>query len=347
MTKRWLWPGVLLATATAVALVAATLVYLRAPVPPGAASGPWPTVSLFGRAGSLGTLGSLSDGPAPATLASGQSFASHAVSGWSFPAGVRAGGAVVAKDGTVMLPTATQSYDPAATTARDLAIATYQPRTDRFALVPITHADTLRASSIGDLLVLGDAVVFTTTANDPAAPALGVLSTSEGGWRVAKQWTLAELGLVPGGLARITRLPDSGDLIATRLNGDIVAIRMAGPDRDGRYTARVMATYTHHSPGFPLSSGYLTADPTRRRPDERFALSLIPHDPKNRNQPPVLQEFRYDAGAGSISAVSAPIIPGDLSEDHIPQGFSVIVYDRRGWLWAARQLGFRGRRRWP
>jgi hypothetical protein len=234
----------------------------------------------------------------------------------------------------------------------------------------------------------GQAVAFTTGPaypGDPAPshgwPVLGILTEVDGGWRVAggdgwrNQWTGGELRAsqpphsqracpeepgAPGqsgcrGLGELVGLPASGHLIVAQAgspgwyNGQLMALRLTGPDPAGRFTVAVAGSYLYPNVRDPETGDYLDlefhalqADPTGRIGDERFVVGLRDLDPDG-DRPLVIQEFRYDAATGRIDPVSAPALPGDRAGPDGPlYGYSATVYDQHGNLWAARHQWLAG-----
>jgi hypothetical protein len=293
------------------------------------------TITLHGRDGSFGVLGA---GAAAEALPSGQPLAHRPVSGWSFPAGTQAGATTVASDGTVLV--AGTGFEE---TPEPMPIAAYRPDIGASTLLPEV------AASIADLEPVGDAAVFTA-----AGPALGVLSTVEGNWRVAQTWSGADLGGVSR-LGTLVVLPGSGHLIAAVLPdpdsdepGGVLALALTGPHPDGRFGVTVTGRYqlpddvydpVNGNPLQLIASG-LHADPTRAAGDERFVVVL--HDRLDIERPLALQEFRYDPAAGSLQPVSAPTISGTQNDNGDYLGFASAIYDRDGNLWAARNINVLG-----
>jgi hypothetical protein len=290
------------------------------------------TVTLHGRDGSFGVLGA---GVPAEALPSGQSLARWPVHGWTFPAGAQAGATTVASDGTVLVAGA--GFDETQETAEPMPVAAYRPGTGAATVIEQV------APSIEDLAPVGDAVVFTA-----AGPVLGVLTTVEGHWRVAQTWAGADLGGVSR-LGTVVALPGSGHLIAAVLPdpesdqpGGLLALALTGPDPDGRFGLTVTGEYQLpdrvYDPvnGNPLQlfAFGLHADPTRAAGEERFAVVL--RDRGADERPLVLQEFRYDARAGTLEPVTAPTISGSQTANGDYLGFASALYDRDGNLWVAR-----------
>jgi hypothetical protein len=216
-----------------------------------------------------------------------------------------------------------------------------------------------------------------------AWPVLGILSKVDGAWRVVDQWSggrlrasappeseragepgagaralneraCPELARATGhsdcrGFGELVSLPSSGDLVVAQADG-LVAIRVARPDAGGRFTAAITGHYRYPAIQDPQTGDDvdlvlrdLHADPTGERGDERFVVGLRDRGDEEGVRPLVIQEFRYDAAAGTIVPVSAPTIPGDqASEDGPFFGYSAAVYDRAGNLWAARHQWLAG-----
>jgi hypothetical protein len=234
----------------------------------------------------------------------------------------------------------------------------------------------------------GEAVAFTVgrpqlghdTGVDGAWPVLGVLTKLDGAWRVAtgagwaNQWTGAELrSSAPPvseracpqladatghsdcvGLGELVNLP-GGDLIVAQAgvpgsyNGALLAVRVSGPDRGGRFTATITGRYQYPEVRDPVTGDTvdlalqgLHADPTGEPGDERFIVGIQDLGDRDIQRPLVIQEFRYDARTGAITPVSAPTIPGDQAGGGDFYGFSATVYDQAGNLWAARHRWLAG-----
>jgi hypothetical protein len=154
-------------------------------------------------------------------------------------------------------------------------------------------------------------------------------------------------------------LPRSRDIIVAqdadgpgRHSGALVALRVTGPDRAGRFAVKIMGRYAYPDirdpgtadPGDLLDVAFrsVQADPTGVRGDERFAVSLFIRN-RDATTPGVLQEFSYDAETGAIRPVSAPLIAGDRAPgSQTFYGYGAVLYDGRGNLWAGRLDGLHG-----
>jgi hypothetical protein len=343
----------------------------RPPATAAAATGPAATVTIHGRAGSFGSLAQ--------TLPSGQPLGQRAVPDWRFP-GVQAGATAVAADGTVFVAGRDHHGGGGPPTGGSLLIGAYQPGAGAYTpiRVPTTagaevvvgaDGDPL-APSVADLTPVagGEAVAFTVGSSparpdagaDGTWPVLGILTQVGGGWRVAagdgwaNQWTEEQLG-AGRELGELVALPRSGTLIvaqaAGRHSGSLLALRVAGPDPDGRYAAAVVDHYEYPEVPDPETGDYLDltlrdlqADPTSERGDERFMVGFQDaSDSPDRDRPAPVQEFSYDADAGTIAPVSAPTIPGDRDgEGGSLYGYSATLYDRDGNVWAARHRWLAG-----
>lgn len=389
-------PGRVLGTA---ALTAAVLLGVGpasppAPALPAAGDPPDVTVTVHGRSGSFGSLGS--------TVPSGHSLARRAVPEWGLPPGTQAGATAVAADGTVFVAGRDRSAGTGPPTAAAVSIGAYQPATGEYTVIQVPTSTgryevtgTGRrplAPSVTHLAPVagGTAIGFTVGAShpdhDPAAdgawPVLGVLTKVDGVWQLAggdgwsNQWTGGQLRAshppvsepacpeqpgAPGhsdcrGLGELISLPGSGHLIATQAgepgwyNGSLVALRLAGPDRAGRFQLAVTGFYLYPNVTDPASGESLDlqlqglqADPTGGPEPERFAVSLHHLNDPEVARPAVIQEFRYDAAGGEITPVSAPTIPGDQAGEDGPYfGYAATVYDRDGNLWATRHQHLAG-----
>jgi hypothetical protein len=335
---------------------------------------PAETVTILGPGTGVGSLGE--------TLPSGQPLAYRAIAGWGLPPGVQAGVATVARDGTVLLAGRDHHGGTGPATAGVLVIGAYQPDLDAYRTIPLATtggryevdpAGDLMAPSVSGLTPIhgGEAVAFITSATtEPEAgnadtwPAFGVLSKVDGRWGVTagdgwtNQWTGTEL-VASGQLGRLRELvslPGSGDLIVARegaageRNGALLAMRLAGPDPEGRYAVTVTGQYRYPEIRDPESGEYLEltlrdlrADPTGEPGDERFVVGLQDPSRSMSSQPVVVQEFSYAAATGAITPISAPTIPGDDGPDGAGFfGYSAVLYDHAGNLWAARHRGLTG-----
>ena len=236
----------------------------------------------------------------------------------------------------------------------------------------------------------GQAVAFTTGPAYPEQPAgagagwpvLGILTKLDGRWQVAggpdwaNQWTGGQLRAsrppaseracpaepgAPGhshcrGLGELISLPGSGHLIVAQAgspgwyNGQLLALRLAGPDPAGRFTVTVAGNYLYPNVRDPVTGDYLDlafhglqADPTGRAGGERFVVGLRDLGDQGTERPMVLQEFSYDQVTGQITPVSAPTVPGDRAGgDGRFYGYSAAAYDQHGNLWAARHQWLAG-----
>jgi carbohydrate binding protein with CBM6 domain len=337
------------------------------------------TVTVHGRPGSFGSLGE--------TLPSGQSLVQRAVAGWGFPAGIAPGVTAVAGDGTVFVAGRDQHAGTGPATSPAVTIGVYEHGAFRAIRLSTTagrqevvSADGRPlAPSVADLepVAGGHTVAFTLGASyeghDLAAagawPVLGVLTKVDGEWAVAGQWSGEQLrGSAPPhseqacpelagatghsdcrGLGELVSLPRSGHLIVAQA-GALMAVRLAGPDLDGRYAAVVTGHYRYPEVENPQTGDNvdlllrdLHADPTSEPGDERFVVVLQDRADKEIERPLAIQEFRYDADTGTIGPVSAPTIPGDQTPEDGPlYGYSAAVYDRAGNLWAARHWWLAG-----
>lgn len=299
---------------------------------------------MHGRAGSFGAMATETVTP------SGQPVARVEVPGWGFPPGVQAYRTALAADGTLLIAGFSHTADLSAPTADRTVVAAYQPATGAFHTIGIGPVGP-DAPAVTGLQPVDGGVAFTTHRADAAAPGarpgFGVLSTVGGRWRVAPT-----AGAVDhDDLHDLARLPRSRDLILARYgrtgsNGGLLAVRLTGPDRQGRFTVAVTGEYQ-----IPVLDGervavrQVRADPTSRDGDERFAVGLDVYRGRGEFPHTVVQEFSYDAGSGAIRPVSAPIVPGDRTpEDTAFYASGTFLYDHLGNLWVARMDGFQGGR---
>jgi hypothetical protein len=158
------------------------------------------------------------------------------------------------------------------------------------------------------------------------------------------------------GLGEMATLPRSHDLIVAQYqsrrppdatSGALLALRVSGPDPTGRFSVRVIAQFAYPAikdPMTPDPNDYLQvaprsiiANPTSAHGDERFLVGFDVTSSGARHAPPVVQEFRYDAGASAITPVTVPFIPGDRTENKQTfYGYGSTLYDSSGNLWASR-----------
>jgi hypothetical protein len=195
-----------------------------------------------------------------------------------------------------------------------------------------------------------------------------------GGW--ANQWTGMELRRsdpnisastcpehpdAPGlsecrGLGEMATLPRSHDVIVAQYqsrpppqgsSGALIALRITGPDPIGRFTVKVVAQYAYPAIKDPMTTApndYLqvaprsiVANPASGHGDERFMVGFDVASAEADTVPPVVQEFRYDARAGTIAPVTVPMIPGDRTKyTKSFWGYGATLYDSTGNLWASR-----------
>ncbi|MEJ3746851.1 hypothetical protein WEI85_26640 [Actinomycetes bacterium KLBMP 9797] len=313
------------------------------PPPPHTAEPRYATVTVHGRAGSFGAL----DGAA--VTPSGQAVARVAVPGWEFPPGVQAYRTALGADGTVLIAGLGHNPDLSAPTADRTVVAAYHPPSGGFQTVDIGPAGP-GAPSVTGLLPVDGGVAFTTHRADGARPGpwprFGVLATVDNEWRVAPMaGTVAH-----DDLHDLARLPRSRDLVVARYgrqgNGGLLALRLTGPDRQGRYAVVVTGEYRYPAlAGERVSVRAVRADPTGRDGDERFAVGLDVYRGPGRFPHTVVQEFGYDAGSGAIRPVSAPILPGDRDpDDGAFYAYGAFLYDHLGNLWVSRMHNFQGGR---
>lgn len=297
-------------------------------------------MTLHGRDG---TFGSLSDA-AP----SGQPVANAAVPGWDFAPGVQAYRSALAADGTVLIAGATHKADFSAPTADRTTVAAYRPEANSFTTITIGPVGP-GAPSVADLAPVEGGVAFVTRpALDAVSdrwPAFGLLTTVEGQWRVARL-----SGDVSGvDFNDLATLPRSRHVLVAlagrkgETNGGLLALRLSGPDPDGRFTAEVTDRYEYPKVrDGQVAVREVQVDPTSREGDERFAVGLdvdrgevFPHQ--------LIQEFRYEAATGQITPVSAPLISGDLTGGRKAfLEYTSFLYDHAGNLWVSRSEGFSG-----
>lgn len=310
-----------------------------APVPP-AQPPAFATVTVHGRAGTFGSLG-------PATP-SGQPVAHAAVPGWDFAPGVQANRAALGEDGTVLVAGASHNSDFSAPTGDRVTVSAYRPRANTFATVQIGPVGP-GAPSVADLTPVERGVAYVTRPARGSAlgawPAFGVLATVDGQWRDAPL-----TGEVTGDdFHDMTALPRSRDILVAQYgrkgeaNGGLLALRLTGPDADGRFAVEERGRYQYpRVAGHQVSVREVQVDPTGRDGDERFAVGLDVTPGRNLFPHQLVQEFRYDAATGDIRPVSAPLVPGDRTKEGHFYTYGAFRYDRAGNLWVSRGDGFLG-----
>jgi hypothetical protein len=286
------------------------------------------TVTIVGRAGSFG--------PDRDTLPSGQSLGRLDAPRWDFPAARKPGAAVLAGDGSLLMPAVSHNDSLTVPTSPEMAVSAYDPRTNTSETIALASTTGVlgarglpQAATVTALVPMPDgSVAFTawTEGVETAAPVFGLLTKVDGHWRSlpANRWKARGIGISrPLSLAR---LPGSGDLVVAHDGGILTALRLTGPDLDGGYGILTRGSLRHPAAGVTIREVH--ADPTR----ERFVASLDRPD-----SPAVVQEFGYDNGTGAISVLSAPLLPGDEHEiSKRSYAYKTAVYDRGGNLWVIR-----------
>ncbi len=313
-----------------VALVAAAVLVSFSPVPPEKLPLMPPEkregspISIHGPAGGLGVLED--------SLPSGQAVGKVPTETLTFASGRRAGRSVVAEDGSVLMTGASHNdagRDGEVATSGEMVIGVYPPGGSRLQSIRLRTKDGREsivdsrdfevAPTVTDLLPLpGGTVAFAavTTGFGDGWPVFGVLAPTGGQWGVAWSVTGVDGGDPPN---RLARLKGSGDIVATSLAGSVSVLRLTG-DR-----LRVIARHRLDG-GTP---NQVRTDPTGVPGDERFVVGLGTR----------VQEWRYDSRAGTIAALSPPVLPGDKTKDGKPYGFGPALYDHAGNLWIARTTG--------
>lgn len=289
------------------------------------------TVTIVGRPGSFG--------PSRDALPSGQRLGRLEAPGWDFPAARKPGAAVVAGDGSLLMPAVSHNDSLTVPTSPEMAVVAYDPRTNTSQTIRLsstagavnTKGMQVAATVTGLAPMPDGSVAFSawTEGVETAAPVFGLLTKVDGQWRSlpANQWKARTLGIHrPLGLAR---LPASNDLLIAHDGASLTALRISGPDLNGGYGVHARAAYSQPD-GATIREVH--TDPTGQRGAERFVLGLEKPD-----SPPAIQEFSYHHGTGAFTALSAPILPGDKHKvTQRPYGYATSVYDRLGNLWAAR-----------
>lgn len=303
------------------------------------------TITIVGRAGSFGEE--------QASLPSGQRLGRLEVPEWSFPSARKPGAAVLARDGSLLMPAVNHNDSLTVATSPEMAVVAYDPRTNTSEVIQLASTPgvvnakgMLVAPTVTALVPLPDgAVAFSAWAEGTdLAPVFGLLTKVDDHWQLRQdnRWTaraLNNLGRVRG----LVRLPASGQLIVLQEGGALTPLRVGGPDISGRYTVMVGETF-HHPAGTDVVMREAHADPTSQHGAERFVVAL--------DRPgflPAIQEFRYDEAARTIAVLSAPLVPGDANKEDLdehkvprPYWYHTAVYDRTGKLWAARREGIWG-----
>jgi hypothetical protein len=264
---------------------------------------------------------------------------------------VQAYRSALAADGTVLVAGASHKADFSAPTADRATVAAYRPAAGTFTTIQIGPVGP-GAPSVADLAAVDGGVAFVTRPARAGVsdrwPAFGLLTTVEGQWRVAP------VGGAPSAadFNDLATLPRSRHVLVARVggqgqgNGGLLALRLRGPDQEGRFTAEVTAEYEYP----PIADGQVAvrevqADPTGGGAGERFAVGLDVERGERKFPHQLIQEFRYDAAAGRITPVSAPVISGDRNGDGGEGAFfeyNSFLYDHAGNLWVSRSDGFSG-----
>jgi hypothetical protein len=159
----------------------------------------------------------------------------------------------------------------------------------------------------------------------------GVLTKAGHGWRAlpGNMFTGAQLGMEAA--QGLQRLPGSGDLLLT--DQAISVVKLFGPDGSGHYVPQIQAQYKSPLAHMSISPSLVRADPTGVVGDERFVIGL--RDRADHRSVQVLQEFRYNQRDSSVTAVSAPLLPGPFhKETGRAYSFDRVTYDGSGNLWA-------------
>ncbi|WP_162907754.1 hypothetical protein [Allorhizocola rhizosphaerae] len=264
-------------------------------------------------------------------LPSGQALGKVPTEVLTFATGRRAGRSVVAADGSVLMAGASHNdrgRDGELPTSGEMVIGAYAPGAPTMQAIRLRAKDGTQsivegglsvAPTVTDLLPLpGGTVAFVADTSGFAGewPGFGVLHKVNGRWAVA--WAVSGIGADPPN--RLARLPGSGDIVVTSLRGSVSVLRLTG---DGQM--RVMAR--HRLDDLPTQ---VHTDPTGVPGAERFVVGM----------PQRLQEFQYDARAGTITALSPPVQPGETYTNwlgqKLPVGFGPALYDQAGRLWATR-----------
>ncbi|MEH3053187.1 MAG: hypothetical protein PGN13_04140 [Patulibacter minatonensis] len=147
--------------------------------------------------------------------------------------------------------------------------------------------------------------------------------------------------------AEFDQLPASGALAVTQYALDDL-LRPSGRISVLDPRGRVLASYA--LPRITLADGAslavhpreVVADPLGRARDERFTIVFDTErgvgaagEPST---PGAIQEFRYDAVAGTITPTSAPVLSGDASGTGATLGFETARYSADGSLWVGQSV---------
>ncbi len=220
-------------------------------------------------------------------------------------------------------------------------------------------------------------------ATDGVWPVFGLLTDGTSGWDVASgagwvnQWTanqlhdsnpalgdqacpyIASIGMFDClGMNELAVFAQSRDVVVTQYypsagtghhSGQLMVLRLTRQP-GGRYDAAIVASYVfpdvrdpHDGKLLTLSPREVASDPTSVRGDERFAVGFDVFQADGNPVPSPIQEFSYNANTGALKPVSAPVLPGDLSEIRDAKGiarfksYSNFRYDYLGNLWVGRR----------
>jgi hypothetical protein len=352
------------------------------PVPVAAQAPSRPKVSLFGRAGSFGTVG---------TNASTSSVEAVAVDGWGLLPGQASFFAAVDAKGRVLIANEPQTDNQTRPTATTMAISVFDPALMRFENVVIPTStgavstvamdgSGVGGSDVSDLQIVDgpDGQQLMTVSVAPyngwdsnkqgVYGTLTVLGDVDGSWVPQHQFTAANLrasstagarvcernlqafyAVVPdcGGLAEIELLPRSGLLVATRYFGEGPALPNGALvifGRDGNVVADFrFPTVTVDGKRLTVHPREVDVDPTSLAGDERFLVIFDVEPVAGEPQPFVAQEFRFANNA--VVPVSFPFTTGG-TVDGVRLGVETASYDHDGNLWIAeaRSNTFQGGR---
>jgi len=267
------------------------------------------------------------------------------------------------------------AFDPATNAYRNINIRTTTGRTSISDLRGSSIAD-VAALDGGNAIAFTGPVSWRgqDAATDGEWPAFGILTKAGGVWQVAagNQWTGGQLArsnppvsaqACPpeaghpevsqcGGPNEMDTFPVSRHVIVAQYFSGLMAIDPRGPDAAGRFQPAITGAYpaftvkdvTTPDPDdtLTLAPRDVQADPTGVLGDERFIVMFDAYFPTGSKMDTAgFIELSYDARAGRIRPVSAPIVRGDRS----PAGVywnSAAWYDDQGNVWSPSGTGFTG-----
>ncbi len=188
-------------------------------------AGAAPIVKLYG---APGTFAGLADHP---TLPGGQSFASVPVAGWGFLPGQAAYFTAVGPGGTVFVANEPQTDNQLEPTAREMAISTFDPSTERFQNIVIptsTGADEVAGPWPSPTLRVGGADIADLAATSiDGSPRIAFISAMP-----YEGWSIAQRGVYPT-LGYLADAPEGWSYDASE-SVDALAITRSATARSGQ-----------------------------------------------------------------------------------------------------------------